>query len=464
MKKIFDFKLLKSKKFKYGAFSQALVLITAAILVFINLFAQNLDLKWDLTSEGFYSLSQQSKDILKDLNAEINIYALFQTGRRLDILDEYEKYSEFITVNYRDLDLYPSLSQIFTKNGVPPESNSIVVENPAANRFKVISPSQLQSNSALYVEYEVTNGILYALSQNVKETVYQPSGHTDLEMPESFISHLRSVGASFARLNLFTEDIPPDAAALLITYPQVDYSEVEIAKIKTYLENGGSAFFMLGDDTKTRANLNGLLEYYGVSVGDRLIIEGETSLSIGGDPTAFFTTVKEGNGIVTTNLQGPALYLATPIEFLTEKRASVAVKTILETSEKSYAKMITDETSVLSQEPQDESGPFATAAYVSETNPDGSETKIVLVSTPMLINEQLNAFSFNININFVGNMAKALSGASEYVYIAPKSLDAAPIFLLTTQERTLLLTASFAVVPGVILLIGVNVWLRRRHK
>jgi ABC-type uncharacterized transport system involved in gliding motility auxiliary subunit len=464
MKKLFDFKLLKSKKFKYGAFSQALVLVVAGVLILINLFAQNLDLKWDLTEEGFYSLSKETKDILKDLDAEINIYALFKTGQTLDILNEYEKYSDYVTVLYRDLDLYPALAQRFTKNGVSPQTNSVIVENPAASRFKVIPPSQLQSNTALYVEYEVTNGILNALSQNVKETIYQPSGHEDLEIPDSFISHFSSIGYSFDRVNLYTEEIPSDAALILITYPYIDYSETEVAKLKAYLEAGGSAFLLLGDDAKTRTNLNSLLEYYGVSVSEKLIVEGNSSYSISGDPTAFFTTVAEGNGIATTNLQGPALYLAAPIEFLPEKRASVTARTILETTELSYAKTITEETSVLSKESGDDAGPFPVAAYITETNPDGSETKIVLVSNPMLINEQLNSFSFNLNMNFVGNMASALSGGADYVYIAPKSLDSAPPFILTTNERAWLLLASFVIIPGVILLVGVNVWIRRRHR
>ena len=97
-----------------GANLALYTLIGIAIVVLVNWYVNRHDKRWDLTPNQEYSLSPQSKKILKGLKQNITIYAFDRKdafSRRRDLLGEYASASTHINVHYVDPDRQPALAR-----------------------------------------------------------------------------------------------------------------------------------------------------------------------------------------------------------------------------------------------------------------------------------------------------------------------------------------------------------------
>ena len=102
MKRINLKQSFQNKKFKYGGYATLVTIIFIAILVAINLIVDQMGIKVDLTPNELYSLSQQTYDILDDLDQDVTIYGLYETGKEqimvTEVLDRYASHSKKINV------------------------------------------------------------------------------------------------------------------------------------------------------------------------------------------------------------------------------------------------------------------------------------------------------------------------------------------------------------------------------
>ena len=97
-----------------GANLALYTLIGIAIIVLVNWFVNRHDKRWDLTPNQEYSLSPQSKKILKGLKQNVTIYAFDRKdafAQRRDLLGEYESASSRVAVRYVDPDRQPALAK-----------------------------------------------------------------------------------------------------------------------------------------------------------------------------------------------------------------------------------------------------------------------------------------------------------------------------------------------------------------
>ena len=119
------------------------MLCAAAILIaiLVNLIVARLPstaTQFDLSSEGFFTLSEQTKNITASLTEPVIIYLIAETGAEDDtvstLLDRYAASSSNITVEQIDPVLYPNFTANYTTESLA--DNSIIVES--AKRFKVV--------------------------------------------------------------------------------------------------------------------------------------------------------------------------------------------------------------------------------------------------------------------------------------------------------------------------------------
>ena len=61
-----------------------MTIVFIAVLLVVNLLVEQLPVKFDLTRNKLFSLSEQTLDILEKLDRDINIYGLYETpGRKM---------------------------------------------------------------------------------------------------------------------------------------------------------------------------------------------------------------------------------------------------------------------------------------------------------------------------------------------------------------------------------------------
>jgi ABC-type uncharacterized transport system involved in gliding motility auxiliary subunit len=95
--------IAKKKGLQKSLYSVGGVVLVLAIVVLVNLIVSRINLRWDATAEGLYSLSDGTKQILSHLNDDITIKVFYTkdvanlpnyiktfAGQTLDFLSEYE--------------------------------------------------------------------------------------------------------------------------------------------------------------------------------------------------------------------------------------------------------------------------------------------------------------------------------------------------------------------------------------
>ena len=184
----------KDKKFKYGGYATLLTAFVLAILVVINLVVGQIPFRLDLTENRMFSLSDQTEKVLENLDQEIRIIGLYQTGQedpRFDeILQRYRRLNKNISITYIDPVKNPTFSSKYTKDGTNLREGSYIVESD--ERFKIIDyldlfnlRSDQYGNThleSLALEQRVTNAIQYVTADKLP-VIYTLEGHMEQSLP-----------------------------------------------------------------------------------------------------------------------------------------------------------------------------------------------------------------------------------------------------------------------------------------
>ena len=133
---------IKKKWLIDGTKTTILVLIIIAAFIAINMGMQALDLTpLDFTQEQLYTLTDESKERVKDIDKDVNIYFIGYTDddSTVDLAKQYGKANEKINVEaIEDVNDRPDLTQ---KYGIESGTTGIIVE--CGDRSKVLTASDL---------------------------------------------------------------------------------------------------------------------------------------------------------------------------------------------------------------------------------------------------------------------------------------------------------------------------------
>lgn len=469
---------LQTKNFKYGGYATLLFLLMVVFLIAINLVASELPFKFDLSENKLFSLSAQTTEILKDLQEKLVIYALYPTGREnrmlVTILKKYQEASKQVSLTLLDPNKNPGFIQKFSKNGQTPPEGSLIVTS--GNRYQVIHGYDLfnyctnqqtrrQEIESLAIEQRVTNAILYVATGKGASLIYQVQGHGEEPLSYNLEKQLENENYSLKSLTLLTQEIPSDAALLLVVSPKQDFTTEEAEKIRSFLANRGRAVFLIDYIHTKLPNLNSVLNSYGVTLEQQIIIEGDNQRHIG-NPLMLLPQYSDHAIVKPLDSQRmPVLIpVAQSIKTLDLKKQSITVAPLLTTSEKAWAKA---NPASLNQEKSaaDPHGPFNLAVAIIDqkkgTHSETEASKVVVIANAQFINGQYSA-QVPGNVHFLTNILNWLQDQKTNLSIKPKSLVIARLNLNALQ--TLVYSGIvILVIPLGILFTGLMVWLRRRH-
>lgn len=473
-------KSLKTKAFKLGAYSTLSVMVALAVLIVINLVAQQLDIRYDLTKDKLYSISDDTKKILDELNQDVDIYPLFVTGNddmvidmSREIIDEYAAYSAHVRVTYKDPLLYPQFVTNIVKTDEAVPDGSVIVAS--GDRVKVIPVNDListemnmqtyqQQLKSVDVEPQVSNAIVYVTQSNTP-VVYSVTGHDEMPLPEQFKKELSSANYDMAELDLFNKDIPDDCGLLIVTMPSQDWTEEEAKKVMDYLAHDGRAMFLVSYLDEPLNNLNNVLSAYGVTLGGEFIVEGDIAHSMQENPY-YLLPITAQNKAAQAIMQ-KAYKITTPLSQavveLGLKKQTITIEPILVTSDKAYAKKISDVETV-NKGPEDTEGPFNIAVAITDEQytTEMHYTKIVVIGDAFMLDETTNAYVGGGNFQFLISAANWTQDKQSAVYIAPKMTSTQPL-QLSGLNVLLLAAISVLVLPALIIGTGFVIWLKRRN-
>lgn len=470
-----------NRKFTQGAYSSLITTIVVVVILIANMIVSELDLKVDVSSEKLYTLTDATKDFVKDIDHDITIYYIAESGNEVTmikrIVDKYNKLSDKVKVVTKDPVLYPKFTSQYVDEGTDVADNSIIVVDETNGRSKYIPYSDMLIQSMNYYSYsttttgidvegQITSAIQYVVSEDLP-TMYAVQGHGEAEISTTLASYLTKQNVNQETLNtLSAESIPKDCSFLLLNGPVYDYTDDETTMIMDYLKNGGSAIILTNYmvSTEDMPNFNSILNYYGVSLVDSYVIEGDSNYHMSQMPTYLIPEISSHD--ITNDVKSdkkPVVVPATKgIQIMDDVRSTLTVEELLNTSDKAYAK--TDINSqVYDQEDTDVDGPFSLGVAITE-NVDDVETKVVVYASNYILDDSMITYTQLGNTDLFLSTVNWMADVSvETLAIPTKTFDSNYVTLTSAQSNNWSVFVIL-IIPGAFILTGVIVWLRRRKK
>lgn len=456
---------------KGGTYSMAVTAVVLAIVIAVNVLAAALPTnttKLDISSTQLYSITSSTKVVLNNLEKDVTIYWVVQSDKEDEVIENllgrYEGLSSHVSVVKKNPDVYPTFTAQYTDESVP--NNSLIVECGEKSRYisyNDIYLTDVDMTTYSYVysfdgEGAVTSAIDYVVSDELPK-LYMLEGHGEASLPSAFQTQIEKENVeleSFSLLN--TDEIPEDADALLIYSPASDISEEEAELLQTWADEGGKLLVMAGPTEEgTLTNLYSVLENYGVTVAEGLVIDTDRAHYAFGYPYVLLPDIASSE--MTDALIEENYYAIFPLaQGLTVSSYGTATA-LLTTSEESFSKTAGYALETYEKEEDDVDGPFAVAVSV-ETGNDG---QIVWFSSGQFLEDLYNAYSSGANLNLAMNALSSLIGSREAVSIRSKSLSY-NYLTISESNASMLKTWMIGVIPGAFVLYGIVTVLERRRR
>ena len=247
-------KSFSNRKFKSGAYVSLVSAIVIVIIFVMNLIVSDLDLRVDFTSSYLYTLTDETKELLADLEEDVTIYYLVESGLESPIFksiaEEFESYSNNISLEQKDPVLYPQFAYQYIDPDTEVNRNSFLVVNNNNDRAKYIDNNDLMVKEFNYntfsflttgidMEGQVVSAIQYVVEADLP-VVYRTVGHNEIEIGSLFKAYMDKQNISLNDLEtLKVDSIPEDCDVLFINVPHTDFTDNEIDMTKLDMSSGG---------------------------------------------------------------------------------------------------------------------------------------------------------------------------------------------------------------------------------
>ncbi len=469
---------ISKKHIKNGSYAMVMSVIFIAVVIIINMIVSTIPSKYseiDISSQKLYSIGDETKKMLKDLDKDVTIYQIVQSGSEdekiTNLLKKYEDESKHIKVEEKDPVVNPKFVSEYTSDDLA--ANSLIVV--CGDRNKVIDYNNIYESTMDYQTYsyqttgfdgegQITSAIGYVTSEDLP-ILYTLEGHGEKDMDSSIKEDIEKANMDIKSLNLLTEgSVPDDADCLFIDSPSTDISDDEKKAIITYLENGGKAMIFSDYTTEDLPNFDAVLANYGVERVKGIVFEGDNQRYAMQMPYYLVPTINSTDASSETSSGG--YYVLAPyaqgIRKTDDVRDTVKINSILTTSDKAYSK--TDLNSgTMEKEDGDTDGPFDLGVSITESLDNDKETQIVYYSTSNLMESQVNQMVSGGNEKLIMESLKWMTDTddSASVSIPSKSLSVSYL-TITDYDAAFWKICTIALIPGAFLVIGFVVWMKRR--
>ncbi|BBF44112.1 mucin 2 precursor [Lachnospiraceae bacterium KM106-2] len=463
----------QGKKFKNGAYSSAIMLVVLVIVLIFNLIVNKFDWKVDLSQDGMYTLTSDTKKVVSGIKDKIKLYYIVENGSEAsqieEIINKYGNLSDKITVVKKDPVVYPKFTSSYVDSSETVADNSVIVVNETNKKYKYVPYDDMlvsevdystyqSSVTAIDVEGQITSALQYVTSEDMPK-LYQVTGHNEVELGTSMTKAVEKQNVTIEELKTLTEkSIPSDCDILLINGPTTDFTDDETTMIKKYLQNGGKAILVSAYTTENMSNFNSILEYYGVKTVDGIVIE-DSDHSVNG--YTYYTLPEVQSLDWTSDITKPVVMIHAQGLQKTDTRSTVSMESILTTSDNAYAAADT-ESSTTSKSDKDIDGPFDLGVYITEKY-NKKETKLAVYSSAYFVDEN------SLNLDNTGNQdlflktIQTITDKEAGLSIPERSV--ATTYLTVSGSQTTMWTIILVIVlPVICLFAGFMIWYRRRRR
>lgn len=463
-------KVLMRRTTKYASGAGLYIVILVAVIAAINYIGVKRSWRVDLTDSKLYSLTDKSEKLVAGMKQDVGMVAFFQEGtpertNAEDLLREYEHASKGrIRVEFVD----PYKNPARAKEAGVTVLGTLILES-GGNQTKIEEST----------EEAVTNALV-KVSSDKRPVIYFIKGHGEKDVDDSEAEGYSQVKKALEDENYVVrplalvqeEQVPEDAAVVVVAGPKMKYFEQEQARLQNFMEAGGRLLLLLDPESE---GWSGWVKEWGVEIGDAVIIDPLAKL-LGADYTIPLVSQYGEHEIVKGFKYATFFPSARPVKTATTLPSGVSAVKLAETTPQSWAETNPSKPKL---DEGDEKGPLSLSVVVSKSikgsiekteveegearaseESGEKEVRIVVVGDSDF---GANAYvHLSANLNLVLNMVSWLSRREALISIREKTPGFRSISLSTAQMRNISLL-SLVFIPGAMVLAGFYTWWHRRN-
>jgi len=465
----------KRKAFIYSGNLVLAVVLVLGIVTLINYFSANHHHRFDFTSAKVHSLSDQTISVLKNLKTDIHFKCFFREtnyGRSSleNLLKIYAYHSGRLKYEFIDPDKNPGLVKRYN---VTQDGTTIIEAGDRENMITTIT------------EEDVTNALI-KVTRDRKKVIYFLEGHGEQSIEDSgdsgystLKSELEKMGYEIKKQSLaLSDELPAGADLLVVPGPEKDLLGKELEIIKSYIDGGGRALFMV--DPETAPGMPAFLAGYGFKLENDIVVD-PVSRMLGGDYFMPVITEYETHAITSKFRYATFFPLARSVAAAESKPEGIEITELAKTSPNSWSERQLNAQEVNFDEDKDRQGPVNLAAValikikgaVPEEKKEGDqddeaagkdsgqekEGRLAVIGDSDFLKNQY--FGLSGNGNFGLNVINWLTEEADLVAIQPKTRNPRTVNMTPPQMALVRLVVLYFL-PLAVFVFGIFVWIRRR--
>lgn len=224
------FNLIKAsftgRKFRSGAYVSIISTVVIALVLLVNLIITEFDLKIDLSSQGLYTLTKETKEYIKNMEDDVTIYYLIEAGNEAPmfqkIAEKFDSLSTKISLEQKDPIQYPTFAAEYVDDEV--QLNSFLVVNNRTKQAKYVDYNEMLVQQfsqqtfgyhtvGIDVEGQLISAIQFVTNPDLP-VIYYTVGHEEYEIGQLYKETMDKMNISIQALQTLTVDkIPEDCDA-----------------------------------------------------------------------------------------------------------------------------------------------------------------------------------------------------------------------------------------------------------
>ncbi len=448
------------------------VIAFGAVLFVANAIISTFNIRWDLTPQKRYSLSDFDKRVLGGLTHNVKVMAFVRT--------EDPAYLELADLLFQAAAFTPRLTyQVIDVNKAP----GMAREYGVSSYGEVIVESQGRRRDFDNARSDELIPAILQISADANKHIYFTIGHGERDPFNSD----RSLGYSQWRglleqnnyqidnVSLFASGVPDDAKVVVSLGPQKDFLPEELAALAKYLGHGGHYIAII--DPYGSPTLVDFLKKYYLDFIPQVVVDPAYRLTAGEILTTQIPLRSEDNPM-SRSMTAPAVFSLGRGVMVTGAVGAIAPDDLkiaqedkfLSSSHESWASgdpnaLTTGITEYKAG--RDIKGPIPVASEIDFA--PASNPHIPVQQMTRLVGIGSSAFASNQFIEMLGNQDLAVSLINELagdeMLIASRerlNKNETAAFYISDQEARHILIFGSVVEPGILFLIAVTVMVRRR--
>lgn len=429
-----------------------LLLTLTALLAYV---AHDYRKVWDVTRGARHTLTQASRDVLSQLVGPVTItaYAVSQDGRGRDLhksirdfMQPYLRAKPDITLNFIDPRDQPKLAA------------AAGVRSPVE---MVVDYRHRKEHLTEFNEQALTN-LLMRLARGADRMVLWLDGHGERKFNGAanydlgdFGRQLQQKGFLLNSVNLaVAQEVPANAAALVIASPQVDLLPAEVQKLQRYIKSGGNLLWLI--DPGPLHGLQPVSEMLGLVLTPGTVVD--PALKPRSGPPTFAVAAAYARHPITS-----AFHLNTLFPFARQIGAAESdewhITPLVDVAPRGWVEVGNLDDKIVFDKARDIPGPVNIATAFERMVGDRQQRVVVVGSGNFLSNTFLGNGG---NLDFGINIFNWLTGDEGLITVQAR--PAADSNLNIDQVTLYLIAFTFLLLlPLVFIVAGGIIWWRRRR-